>query len=153
MKSTAHPMFKHGHTAGGRSKEWTAWKNMINRCTRTCTARYKRYGGRGITVCSRWIESFENFFADVGFAPSSEYQLDRKNNNGNYEPENVRWASRSEQIKNSTKARYIEAFGKRQTIGDWAAETGIKRRTIQMRIDAYGWPADVALSAKVRHRI
>lgn len=78
------------------------WQAMRNRCERPETKSYPYYGGRGISVCDRW-HKFENFYEDVGEPPFTGAQLDRINNDGNYEPENVRWATRSENIRNSRK--------------------------------------------------
>ena len=121
---------------------------MIRRCTYPSMQRYPRYGGRGITICSRWLgeNGFINFFNDVGTAPSPEYTLDRINTDGNYEPSNVRWATRSQQIRNSSKARYITFNGETHTIGDWEVLTGIKRRTIQARLDKLKWPIEKSLT-------
>ena len=108
-----HHQYKHGHCSKNRrSKEWRAWNAMIRRCCYPSMDRYPRYGGRGITVCERWRHSFEAFLKDVGYAPSPEHTIDRIDNDGNYEPHNVRWATRSEQIRNSTKARHIEFGGR-----------------------------------------
>jgi hypothetical protein len=73
---------------------------MKDRCGKPQHPHYGNYGGRGITVCDRWITSFENFIADVGTKPSAEYSIDRIDNDGNYEPGNVRWATAKEQIAN-----------------------------------------------------
>jgi hypothetical protein len=84
--------------------EYRAWWNMIRRCERRAqtTARdWRRYGGRGICVCDRWRNSFEAFLADVGPRPGPGYSLDRIENNGNYEPGNVRWTTAKEQARNS----------------------------------------------------
>lgn len=152
LKGEAHPMYEHGGRVGKGTKEWFAWARMIARCKYPCVERYARYGGRGIKVCEQWAESFPQFLQDVGEAPSPEHQLDRIDNDGNYEPGNVRWATRSENVRNSSKARYLELDGVRKTIGDWAAELGINRQTIQMRLDSYGWPVEKALRKEVRHR-
>ena len=80
------------------TKEYRAWSNMIQRCTNPNNNRYSDWGGRGISVCERWL-TFENFFADMGVAPDG-MSLDRINNDGNYEPANCRWATRSEQRRN-----------------------------------------------------
>lgn len=79
--------------------EYRAWAGMLKRCKNPKDIGYKNYGGRGITVCVRW-ESFDNFLNDMGRKPVASYSLDRKNNDGNYEPSNCRWASRHEQAGN-----------------------------------------------------
>jgi hypothetical protein len=98
-----------------KSKEWNAWNQMKMRCMNHKHKYYKDYGGRGIKVWERWNE-FNNFFDDMGFAPSKEHSLDRINNDGNYEPSNCRWALPSVQASNrrcvvdsiSSKARKAE---------------------------------------------
>ena len=76
--------------------EYIAWVNMWQRCRNKKRHDYPRYGGRGISVCNRWIE-YDNFLADMGKKPNKEMSLDRINNNGNYEPSNCRWATKSQQ--------------------------------------------------------
>ena len=73
---------------------------MKRRCLYPSDKRYKDWGGRGITICDRWLNSFENFFADMGKKPSPKHSLDRRDNEGNYEPDNCRWATASEQRLN-----------------------------------------------------
>ena len=97
---------KHGGaTRSGWSKEYRAWKNMKSRCLDPNSKRYCDYGGRGITICERWLHSFENFLADVRRAPGPEYSIDRINNDGNYEPGNVRWATRKQQRQNRRRPK------------------------------------------------
>ena len=82
------------------TKEYRAWQSMKSRCLNLNAANYIYYGARGIVVCKRWLNSFENFLADVGRAPGSEFSIDRINNDGNYTPCNVRWATAYDQIHN-----------------------------------------------------
>ena len=150
-KGVNHGMYKHGEARNGkRTKEWRTWNGMIRRVKYPSMESYPRYGGRGITVCKRWlgINGFINFLADMRRAPSTHHSLDRINNDGNYTPKNCRWATRSQQIRNSTKARLITFNEQTKHIGDWSNEIGINRQTIQMRIDVYKWPVEKALTVK-----
>jgi len=100
----------HGHKAGGKyTPEYIAWANIIARCENPKHKAYPNYGGRGITICGRWRESFESFLADVGPRPSDDNSLDRIDNDGHYEPGNVRWATISEQAKNRRERPRDEA--------------------------------------------
>lgn len=92
--------FKHGGSLGGKEcPEYVAWKNMRRRCEFKSHKHYRHYGGRGIAVCARW-RSFANFLADMGRRPSPKLTLERVDNDGNYEPSNCCWASRSAQNAN-----------------------------------------------------
>ena len=121
-------------------KEFTAWKNLRQRCNNPNREHYERYGGRGISYCKRW-ESFENFFEDMGVAPTPKHSLDRIDNDGNYCPENCRWATQHEQLLNSSKsfdAKVHEAEVPTAHVG---------RTTIYRRIKK-GWNKEDALNKK-----
>jgi hypothetical protein len=92
---------RHGDSrAAGSTSEYASWERIIQRSTNPRMHNWKYYGGRGITVCDRWRNSFENFLADMGRKPSPRLSIDRINNDGNYEPGNCRWATQKEQIAN-----------------------------------------------------
>jgi hypothetical protein len=92
----------HGGSRGGRARrnECRSWRAMIRRCTVPTQDGYANYGGRGISVCQRWLDSFDAFYADMGKRPSRAYSIDRINVDGNYEPGNCRWATMKEQAAN-----------------------------------------------------
>lgn len=103
---TAERSLIHGDARRGRiTKEFQAWVGLIQRCTNRSHRKYPDYGGRGIRVCVRWRSSFQNFLHDVGRAPSRRYSIDRENNDGNYTPSNVRWATPSQQRRNQRATR------------------------------------------------
>jgi hypothetical protein len=108
---------------------------------------YLNYGGRGIIVCDRWLgaDGYKNFLADVGKRPSPKHTLDRRNNNGNYEPGNCSWATAAVQCRNRRNNRIIAYKGKTLCAADWAEELGINRKTLYTRL-RQGWPVERALT-------
>jgi hypothetical protein len=97
MSRTGKTNKTHGQS---RTPEYRAWARMLHRCYHTGDIKYTLYGGRGVTVCDRWHESFETFVSDMGPRPSPGHSLDRRDSNGVYEPSNCRWATLSQQNKN-----------------------------------------------------
>lgn len=142
---------KHGFARRGpKPSEYTTWYSMIRRCVSPTDWSFPRYGGRGITVCDRWRDSFAAFYADMGPKPTPKHSIDRIDNNGPYSPENCRWATPTEQGRNSRRNRVIEAFGERLCPSAWEEKTGVLAITAQRRV-ARGVSPEVAVTAK--HRV
>lgn len=127
--------------------EYAAWLSMKGRCENPRHAAYPQYGGVGITIAPRWRESFAAFLVDVGPRPSTGHSLDRfPNGAGNYEPGNVRWATRAEQIRNRSMTIWLTHEGETLCLTDWARRLGISNVALSKRL-ATGWPIDLALTA------
>lgn len=134
---------KHGKTAGGNTRVYRIWANMISRCTNANFDSYKYYGGRGITVCNRWLE-FTNFLKDMG-EPGEKESIDRIDSNGNYEPENCRWATRGTQMNNTRRNVFLEIYGRSLTVAQWSNEpNAVPAKTIYCRLKN-GWGAEDAV--------
>lgn len=143
-------LLRHGHKRAGKaSGEYSAWKHMRERCSRQKNASYSHYGGRGIKVCERWGD-FVAFLEDMGKRPSPQHQLDRLDNNGNYEPSNCRWATPREQANNRRSNRIIEYGGERKTLAEWARASGLSRQILYWRLKT-GKSIDEALSAPLQN--
>jgi hypothetical protein len=142
----------HGATVGRkRTKEYNSWKGMRERCYSLSHKQYKDYGGRGIKVCGRWLESFENFLEDMGPIPGPGYSIERRDNDGDYCPTNCYWATRKEQNNNTHKNVMVDHNGKVKTLAQAAEESGIPYRTILARINR-GWPFDQLFTPSDPHR-
>lgn len=103
------------------TREYKIWQDMKARCDNPKKMHYDLYGGRGIKVCDRWVNSFENFFEDMGYATTSEHTLDRRNGKLGYSKENCRWATRKEQGENTNRVIWIEYNGARKNKSEWAS--------------------------------
>lgn len=140
----------HNHSRGRRvSPEYRAWSEMKRRCLNKNHRKYQRYGGRGITIYPPWIKSFATFLADVGLRPSSEYTLDRIENNDGYWPGNVRWATRHAQGRNKSTNRVITVNGITACVADWAERSGIHPTRIIARLNR-GWSPKDAVTKPLR---
>ncbi len=128
-----------------RTKEYHAWNRMLARCYNPKTDTFKYYGGRGIKVCKQWRNSFAEFFKYTGKAPTSKYSLDRIDNNGDYEPGNVKWSTASEQQRNRRDRRLYTFSDKTQLLIEWAEDTGIHIATLHSRIKR-GWSIERTLT-------
>lgn len=115
------------------SAEYSAWASMIQRCHNPKHPRFSDYGARGISVCPEWRSSFDAFIAAVGQRPGSGYTLERQDNNANYEPGNVIWATRIHQQRNRRNTRLIPHNHEEKTAGEWSEILGVKAKTIISR--------------------
>lgn len=122
-----------------RTTEFEAWSSMKRRCSNSYHSP-ERYKNRGITICERWLHSFENFYEDMGPKPGPQYSLDRKDNDGDYEPSNCRWATPTEQANNRASSKFIEYNGEVRTIWEWHKYLNleIKPETFSNRFKKYG---------------
>lgn len=132
--------FKHGGAAKSRSPEYMVWGTMIQRCGNPKNKKYPEYGGRGIAVCERWRKSFADFLADMGNRPSNEHQIDRIDNDGNYEPSNCRWVTRRQNTQNTRHNRLVEFNGETLSLAEWSRRTGFSYDCLRERFHA-GWSA------------
>lgn len=132
------------------TRTYAVWRGMKNRCTNEKDSNYRYYGGRGITVCRRWM-AFENFLADMGVRPAGLW-LDRINNDKGYSPRNCRWATPLQQARNKQKTVFIKFRGERLCLSEWAERTGISRHCIRARQKA-GWSVRDALTAPPQGRV
>lgn len=134
-----------------KSLEYRSWAHMIGRCTVPTDKSYKNYGGRGITVCYEWRTSFRAFYEDMGPRPTPKHQLDRIDNNGNYEPSNCRWATPTEQANNRRSNRLITFDGKTMNAKEWSKVLGLDYNTLRQRLFRYNWPVEKAFGKENSH--
>ena len=119
------------------------WRRMIKRCYDSTWWCFHRYGGRGITVCDLWRDDFAAFVRDMGPMPSPKHEVDRRDNDGPYSPENCRWSTRKEQARNTGSNRRVEYAGRMMTLAEAAELSGVPYSMAQRRLNA-GWPTERA---------
>jgi hypothetical protein len=140
----------HGYASNGEiSSTYKIWVGMKKRCLNVNDRAFKYYGGRGIKVCERWVNSFENFLADMGERPVGK-SLGRINNDGNYCPENCRWETDIQQANNSRNCRYINFGGKIQPATAWAHELGLAPSVLLWRLNN-DWTIEQAFTTPQGH--
>lgn len=146
VANTTHGM------AGRHNKapEYRVWAEMIQRCENPTSNRYYSHGARGIKVCKRWRKSFVAFLEDMGRRPEKGLSLERRDNDGNYEPANCCWATKKQQQRNKRTTHWIEAYGERRPLPEWAELCGLKPGTLLARLKA-GWDAEKAVKES-RHQ-
>lgn len=137
----------HRRTHGGcGTRLYQIWKNMKNRCYNPKIREYQYYGYRGITICESWLNSFESF---RDWAVNNGYKdnlsIDRIDVNGNYEPSNCRWATKTEQLNNTRRNKLLTYNGRTMTVTKWAEELGISVTTLWSRLYRYKMPISEAL--------
>ncbi len=135
-----------------KTSEAHIWNTMKQRCGNPSNGKYSDYGGRGISVCQSWLDSFENFFADMGHRPSKGHSIDRRDNEGNYCPENCYWATRKEQAANKRNNVSFFFFGVWMKLIHAADKFGINSRVLYHRIHCLKWNPDRAAQTPERKK-
>lgn len=134
---TTHGMSKH--------PAYAVWHSMIQRCTEPTHQSWRNYGGRGITVCDRWLHSFENFWSDMGPTYQRGLDLDRRDNSQGYSPENCRWVTRLVNGGNTRSRREVDTPLGRMSVAELSRRTGIGKTTLTYRLN-HGCPTDMLLT-------
>jgi hypothetical protein len=136
--------FVHGMTG---TPEHQAWSSIKRRCYDPTVENYPDYGGRGIKMCDEWLASFTVFYAHVGPRPSPKHSIDRyPDNDGNYEPGNVRWATAKQQARHRRSNVLLSYAGKTQCIAAWAEEKGLSVDVLWHRLNELNWSLEQALT-------
>lgn len=131
---------------------YRSWYNMKTRCMNPNATGYHLWGGRGIKVCEQWM-TFEGFLKDMQSTYVEGYQLDRADNNGNYEPSNCRWVDRKTQCRNRSNNTLLTLNGQTKTLAEWTELSGLKSSTFRQRLYGYKWPLEECFQPLKKQRI
>jgi hypothetical protein len=130
-------MTTHGYTKNKNLPlTFVTWCSMKQRCLDSNCNTYQNYGAKGVTICKRWIDSYEDFLSDMGERPSKEYSIDRINNKGNYEPSNCRWATQKEQMNNVSTNRIVNFNDENMTVSQASENSSIPYQTLLARLNS-----------------
>jgi hypothetical protein len=133
-----------GSHRGKHTPEYKTWAGMKKRCYDENNNTFINYGGKGVKMCERWLESFDNFLADMGRKPSPKHSIDRLDSSGDYSPENCRWATQQQQANNKSSNRVISYKGQSKTIAQWSRVLNMKYAALYGRFER-GWSVERAL--------
>ena len=126
--------------------EYRSWNSLRNRCLNESNAAYHKYGGRGITICARWLESFANFLEDMGPRPGPQHSIERKDNNLGYSKENCVWATAKVQGRNTRRNYYLMYEGRRVCLAEAAEMAGVPYTLLYYRVVTREWPIEKAIA-------
>lgn len=155
QKETVKKMFSvHGEA---KTRFWNIWRNIKGRCQYPSHPSFKYYGGKGVTVCNRWLK-YVNFKEDMWASYEThikrygeiETSIGRKDNNKGYSPSNCGWETREQQSRNTTKTRFLELNGVKKPLVEWSEKLGIKRATLYARLDKLNWSEEKTLTTPTK---
>lgn len=149
QKETASKMFRKHYGKG--TVEYTSWQLMKDRCYNENNKTFAYYGGKGVRVCERWRNSFENFLSDMGLKPGGSYTLDRINGDADYSRDNCRWATKKEQTRNRGNTKMINYKGERRPLAEWCEILQIDYNNTNKRIWR-GWSTEDAFEKPKKGR-
>ena len=141
----------HGDSIRGKVTPYSTWQGMKTRCTNPQVECYKHYGGRGITICAEWLASYEAFKSwAVANGWSPELELDRRDTNGNYCPNNCRWVTHAVNMSNCRNARHVTAWGETKSVSEWADDPrcAVSRSVLSDRLKKNLWSAEQVISTR-----
>lgn len=135
---------------GSNLPEYRSWNAIKERCLNIRCKYYPRYGGRGISIFEEWKLSFRSFLSHIGRKPSPKHSVERIDNNGNYEPGNVRWATPKEQARNTRKNTFVTINGETKCVSEWVEHYDISKELVYARMWRLGWDHVLAITTPAR---